>query len=76
MIEKMDAQTAESVTLDPEDLQIIRALQVAPRIGFAKMASVIGSSEATVARRHRRLTRKGVIRVIGVMNTGTLGQSR
>ncbi|WP_181781755.1 Lrp/AsnC family transcriptional regulator, partial [Pseudonocardia pini] len=66
----------DSVVLDPEDLRIIRALQVDPRVPFAAMASVLGLSEPTVSRRYARLRRKGVLRVTGVVDPGALGQSR
>ena len=72
----MRGETAETDDLQAQDVRIIRALQVAPRVGFAKMAVVLGTSEPTVARRYRRLQREGVIRVVGVVDTGALGQSR
>ncbi|MFE6685843.1 Lrp/AsnC family transcriptional regulator [Streptomyces sp. NPDC057743] len=67
---------ADSVILDPEDVRILRALQIDPRVGFAAMATVLGVSELTVARRYRRLRRAGLVRVIGVVDPGALGQSR
>ncbi|MGI5498973.1 Lrp/AsnC family transcriptional regulator [Lentzea sp. CA-135723] len=57
-------------------MRIIRALQIDPRISFATVASVLGLSELTVARRYRRMVRTGMIRVIGVVDPGALGQSR
>lgn len=57
-------------------MRILRALQLDPRIGFAAMASVLGSSEPTVARRYRRMVRQGIVRVIGVADPGALGQSQ
>jgi DNA-binding Lrp family transcriptional regulator len=68
--------TADSVILNPDDVRILRALQVDPRVGFATVATVLGISELTVARRYRRMWRAGVIRVIGVVDPGALGQSR
>lgn len=61
--------------LDHDDLRIIRALQVAPREGFAGLAAVLGISEVTVARRYRRLREAGVLRVVGVVETTALGES-
>ncbi|WP_406450329.1 Lrp/AsnC family transcriptional regulator [Streptomyces sp. NBC_01622] len=67
---------ADSVMLDPDDVRILRALQVDPRVGFATVATVLGISELAVARRYRRMRRAGVIRVIGVVDPGALGQSQ
>jgi DNA-binding Lrp family transcriptional regulator len=66
----------ESFTLGPDDLRIIRALQVDPRVPFATMASVLELSEPTVSRRYGRMRRMGVLRVAGVVNPGVLGQSQ
>jgi len=70
------AQTISSVRLESDDVRILRALQIDPRIGFAAMASVLGLSEPTVGRRYRRMVRQGVVRVIGVVDPGALGQSQ
>ncbi|GAA3582554.1 Lrp/AsnC family transcriptional regulator [Amycolatopsis ultiminotia] len=67
---------AESVSLQPVDVQIIRALQIAPRASFAVIANVLGLSEAAVSRRYRRLRADGSIRVAGIADPGALGQSR
>lgn len=69
-------EIADSITLEPDDVRILRALQVDPRVGFATVAAVLGLSELTVARRYRRMRRAGVLRVIGVVAPGALGQSR
>ncbi|WP_269856270.1 Lrp/AsnC family transcriptional regulator [Streptomyces sp. RPT161] len=69
-------EIADSVTLESDDVRILRALQIDPRVGFATVATVLGLSELTVARRYRRMRRAGVIRVIGVVDPGALGQSR
>lgn len=66
----------DSFTLEPTDLRIIRALQVDPRVPFATMASVLGLSEPTVSRRYGRMRRMGVLRVVGVVDPGALGQSQ
>ena len=41
----------ESHTLERTDRQILHALQIAPRAPFARIATVLGVSEQTVARR-------------------------
>ncbi|MEU6326984.1 Lrp/AsnC family transcriptional regulator [Streptomyces sp. NPDC047049] len=69
-------QIVDSDILDPDDVRILRALQIDPRVGFATVATVLGLSELTVARRYRRMRRAGAIRVIGVVDPGALGQSR
>lgn len=61
--------------LHQDDLRIIGALQIAPREGFARLGDVLGLSEATVARRYRRLRQDGVLQVVGVVDTAALGQS-
>ncbi|MFJ5265638.1 Lrp/AsnC family transcriptional regulator [Streptomyces sp. NPDC088387] len=61
--------------LDADDLRVIAALQFAPREGFARLGQVLGVSEATVARRYRRMRREGVLQVVGVVDTAVLGQS-
>ncbi|WP_330285138.1 Lrp/AsnC family transcriptional regulator [Streptomyces sp. NBC_00588] len=70
------ASTFGSVGLHPDDVRIIRALQIAPRASFASMAAALGLAEGTVNRRFRRLCADGVVRVVGVVNPGALGQSR
>ncbi|GHF61471.1 DNA-binding Lrp family transcriptional regulator [Amycolatopsis bartoniae] len=66
----------ESVTAQPEDVRLIRALQIAPRASFASIAAALGVTESALGRRYRRLRAAGVIRVAGVVNPGALGQSR
>ncbi|MFD8706587.1 Lrp/AsnC family transcriptional regulator [Kitasatospora sp. NPDC059648] len=66
----------ESAVLQPDDVRIIRALQIAPRASFAAIAAALGLTEGAVNRRYRRLRADGVIRVAGVVNPGALGQSR
>jgi DNA-binding Lrp family transcriptional regulator len=52
--------------IDPLDSQILHALQLAPRVSFRRIASVMGQTEQTVARRYHRLRRDGVVRVVGM----------
>ncbi|MER7767058.1 Lrp/AsnC family transcriptional regulator [Kitasatospora sp. NPDC096140] len=70
------ALMTESASLQPDDVRIIRALQIAPRASFAAIATALGLTEGAVNRRYRRLRADGVIRVAGVVNPGALGQSR
>lgn len=68
-------QPAKSVTLDRLDEQIIRALQLSPRAPFRRIAEALDVSEQTVARRYRALQRRGVLRVIAVVDPRALGES-
>lgn len=61
---------------EPEDLQIVRALQIDPRIPFAAVSAVTGLSEPTVSRRYARMRRAGAVLVAGVVDPGALGQSQ
>lgn len=54
--------------LDDLDAQILHALQLAPRVSFRRIATVLGATEQTVARRYHRLRRDGVLRVVGLEN--------
>ncbi|RNG26941.1 Lrp/AsnC family transcriptional regulator [Streptomyces botrytidirepellens] len=67
---------AESTALQPDDVRLIRALQVAPRASFASIAAALGLTEGAVSRRYRRLRADGVIRVTGVVDPGALGESK
>jgi DNA-binding Lrp family transcriptional regulator len=67
---------AESVVASPDDVRLLRALQVAPRASFASIAGALGLTEAAVARRYRRLRADGVVRVAGIVDPGALGQSK
>jgi DNA-binding Lrp family transcriptional regulator len=59
---------------DPDELRIIRALQLSPRSGFAHLGAVLGLSEQVVARRYRKLRRDGILRVFGAVDPTALGQ--
>ncbi|MGW9121571.1 Lrp/AsnC family transcriptional regulator [Streptomyces sp. NPDC055663] len=72
----VDVSMCEFGGVQPDDVRIIRALQVAPRASFAALAGVLGLPEGSVKRRYRRLCAEGVIRVAGVVDPGALGQSR
>lgn len=66
----------ESAAVQPDDVRVIRALQIAPRASFASIAAALGVTEGAVGRRYRRLRADGVIRVAGVVDPGALGQSK
>jgi DNA-binding Lrp family transcriptional regulator len=67
---------SESAAVQPDDVRIIRALQIAPRASFASIAAALGLTEGAVGRRCRRLRADGVIRVAGVVDPGALGQGK
>ncbi|QXG75643.1 AsnC family transcriptional regulator [Modestobacter sp. L9-4] len=52
--------------IDSIDRQIVHAMQVDGRAPFSRVATVLGVSEQTVARRWRRLRADGVVRVLGL----------
>ncbi|GAB3912040.1 transcriptional regulator [Microlunatus endophyticus] len=60
--------------MEPDDLRLIRALQMAPRASFARLAAVLGMHERTVSRRYSALRRQGMIRIFGLVNPMALGQ--
>lgn len=63
----------DPVTLDPVDRGLVHALQIDGRAPLRTIASVIGVSENTVARRYQRLRSAGVLRVVGTVNGARLG---
>ncbi|MGV0042737.1 Lrp/AsnC family transcriptional regulator [Mycobacterium colombiense] len=60
--------------LDQLDAQILHALQLAPRVSFRRIATVVEATEQTVARRYHRLRRDGVVRVVGLENRWVDGE--
>lgn len=52
--------------IDAVDRRIVHALQVDGRASFSRLATVLGISEQTAARRWRRLREDGVVRVLGL----------
>jgi DNA-binding Lrp family transcriptional regulator len=60
-------------SVEIDDLRLVRALQLAPRAGFARLADALGIHERTVARRYRRLRREGILRIFGVVNPLAVG---
>jgi DNA-binding Lrp family transcriptional regulator len=56
--------TETGAGLDVIDRRLLHALGINGRASFRLIASVIGTSEQTVARRYRRLRESGVVRVL------------
>jgi len=56
---------SETSPLDDADLDLVAALQVAPRAPLSALADVLGSSASTVGRRLARLADERLLRVIG-----------
>src|ERR1700727_2615649 len=65
IVEMVRVKRVDAFKFEPEDLRIIRALQIDPRVPFATVASVVGLSEPTVSRRYARMQRLGAVRVAG-----------
>ncbi|QMU78543.1 AsnC family transcriptional regulator [Streptacidiphilus sp. PB12-B1b] len=65
-----------SDSFDELDRQLVNALQLDPRIPFSRLASVLGVSDQTVARRYSRLRTEGLIRVLGLTDPEVLGEDR
>lgn len=59
--------------MEIEDLRLTRALQLAPRASFARLADAVGIHERTAARRYRRLRREGILRIFGMVNPMAVG---
>ncbi|GGU42743.1 transcriptional regulator [Streptomyces daghestanicus] len=57
-------------------MQILRAVQYAPRAPFRLIGEVSGVSEQTAARRYHALRRSGVMRVVGLVNPAVHGDAQ
>lgn len=64
---------APNHVVDDLDRRIIEALQRNGRESFRAIAARVGVSEATVRARYGRLTREGILQVVGVTNPLGLG---
>ncbi|HST82695.1 MAG TPA: AsnC family transcriptional regulator [Kineosporiaceae bacterium] len=60
-------------TLDELDRQIAHALQVDGRVPFSQVATLLGTSDRTIARRYQRLRSAGALRVVGLPSAAALG---
>jgi len=56
------------------DLQLAHALQVDGRASLSRLATVLGVSDQTVARRYGRLRSTGALRVLGLTDPARVGQ--
>jgi DNA-binding Lrp family transcriptional regulator len=63
----------EITALDAVDRQVIHVLTIDPRASFRTIATVIGISDQTAARRYRRLQELAGLRVLGVPDGSRLG---
>ncbi|NDL57865.1 Lrp/AsnC family transcriptional regulator [Phytoactinopolyspora mesophila] len=64
----------DSNVLDELDLEIVNALQLAPRARWADLAPILGADPTTLARRWQRLTDDGIARITVVPRRGTVSQ--
>ncbi|MFC7404890.1 Lrp/AsnC family transcriptional regulator [Georgenia alba] len=55
----------QSGPLEPGDLDLVAALQIAPRAGVRLLADVLGVSPATVSKRLARLRERHALRIVG-----------
>lgn len=69
------SKTADYAILDEADQALVRALRQDGRAAWSQLASVLGMSEQTVARRYRRLHAADLLRVVGVPIGRRLGYS-
>ncbi|MFF3518091.1 Lrp/AsnC family transcriptional regulator [Streptomyces sp. NPDC002573] len=63
----------ESDHYDEIDLRILHALHLDARASFSRIASVVGVSDQTVARRYARLRAEGSLRIWGLTDPSRLG---
>ncbi|MER5324945.1 Lrp/AsnC family transcriptional regulator [Streptosporangium roseum] len=63
----------DPLTLDELDRRLVHALQIDGRAAFSHIATVLDTSDRTVARRYRRLRSAGAVRVVGLPDGRHLG---
>jgi Lrp/AsnC family transcriptional regulator for asnA, asnC and gidA len=71
-----DLRTTASIALDHLDRSIIDELQQEGRRPYTRIAHHLGVSEAAVRKRVARLTRKGVLQIVGAVDFLALGYVR
>ncbi|GAA2580911.1 Lrp/AsnC family transcriptional regulator [Dactylosporangium fulvum] len=59
--------------IDELDRQLAHALQIDGRASFSHIATVLATSDRTIARRYRRLRSAGALRVVGLPDAAALG---
>ncbi|MFI5953419.1 Lrp/AsnC family transcriptional regulator [Cryptosporangium sp. NPDC051539] len=59
--------------LDELDRQLTHALQIDARAPFSRLATVLGTSDRTLARRYQRMRSAGAVRVVGLPHASALG---
>ncbi|HUA46031.1 MAG TPA: Lrp/AsnC family transcriptional regulator [Solirubrobacteraceae bacterium] len=57
-----------SIEVDELDRRLVQALQLDGRLPFSRIAAALGVSEQTIARRYRRLSDLGIVRIVGLHN--------
>jgi DNA-binding Lrp family transcriptional regulator len=62
--------------LDEAGLDLVAAMQVAPRAGVRVLAEVLATSPSTVSRRLGRLAEDGLLKVVGRLNWSALARVR
>jgi DNA-binding Lrp family transcriptional regulator len=62
-------------TLDELDRKLLQALQLDGRAPFSRIATVLGVSDQTIARRYKRLRGSGNLRVLGMADESRLGRT-
>jgi DNA-binding Lrp family transcriptional regulator len=62
--------------LDDLDRGLVHALQIDGRAPFSRLATVLGTSTQTVARRYRRLRVEAGLRVVGLADPAVAGRAR
>jgi DNA-binding Lrp family transcriptional regulator len=72
----MKSSTPTRLAVDELDLALLQAFQIDGRVPFSRLATVLGVSEQTVARRYRRLVGEGGLRVLAVADEFRLGHTR
>ncbi|MEU5537150.1 Lrp/AsnC family transcriptional regulator [Streptomyces sp. NPDC020362] len=68
--------TMESDIFDHLDLQLLSALEIDGRAPFSRIGQVLGVSDQTIARRFRRLSAEGGLRVVALRDAEALGQDQ
>ncbi|EFG10439.1 Transcriptional regulator [Streptomyces clavuligerus] len=71
---RQGSESADSAMLDHIDVNILHALQRAPRAAFKSIGEAVGVSEQTAARRFHALRRSGAMNVVGLVDPAITGQ--